>query len=86
MDTWRHGYECATTPSRDNLQLLPPLPRVDDEQLVEVRNAEDGFTSTTSREDDDDFFDAYDDNYWHRNYAGKQCYYVSGNAHLQEQI
>lgn len=51
------------TSVRDGLHILPPLPRVDDEELVEEYNAENDFASATRHEEDDDFFDACDDDY-----------------------
>lgn len=85
MDNWRHGYPCDI-PSRDDMHIMPPLPRVDDEQLVEVDNAEDDFASPTRREEGN-LFDAYDDDYWHHSYANEQCcsnLTVSGRARRQQ--
>lgn len=51
---------------RDLVQALPVV-------LVEVCKAEDDLASTTRREDDG-LFDAYDNDYQHRNYENKELY------------
>lgn len=65
MDNSGHGYECCP-PSRDDWQIRPALPEVDDEDLEEVCNAEDDMTlhaPCTRREEDEDLYDAYDGDY-----------------------
>lgn len=59
------------TPSRDDLQVLLPMPRVDDEDLVEVYTAGEEYASTTRREEEDDLFDVYDGRYQHRHNENK---------------
>lgn len=44
-------------------------------ELGELYTTEDGSACTIHRGEDGDLFDAYDDNFWHRNYENKQWYW-----------